>query len=322
MKKLTIMRFVACLYFVSAVFTGAVWSGESAEKTVSLKPAPDQTAGKAAALKKALERETDESARAGILDALASMKDPAAIPFLIKQLENSERGESNRSLMKLRSFGVAAVPAMIELYRRLTIPALPLKSDGREAFREAYSEYKRVLGIKRGVIKFFGKVRGVAAEEILLKALVSDEWKLRSAAIYSLGKLRSRKAAPALVKVLIGENDDYVRSQAASALGDIGDAGLVPDLIDRLDSEEHGRIALDLLRCSTGEDFGRDKAKWLAWLKNQKSTSVLGADRTVLKALQKALKDSSDKVREEAIRSLDRVLGRKPAKNGDTKSAK
>ena len=111
-----------------------------------------------------------------------------------------------------------------------------------------------------------GKMGEKTAIFALLKVLGDEDLWVRSSAASVLGKIGDKAAVPALIKALRDENVG-VRSYAASALGKIKDKTAVPALLNALGNENDGvrSSAIGALEKITGQDFGYDPAKWQKW---------------------------------------------------------
>lgn len=78
---------------------------------------------------------------------------------------------------------------------------------------------------------------GVVQEQ--LEKLTDRNWYVRRDAADALGARRDPVAVPALARLLTGDGSVRVRAACAEALGWIGDAAAVPDLITALRDEHH-----------------------------------------------------------------------------------
>ncbi len=137
-----------------------------------------------------------------------------------------------------------------------------------------------------------GRPTEASAAATLQKLLHDPDSSVRVAALYAWPRAageRRRSAVPKVIRLLRDESED-VREHAADALGDIGDAGVVPVLI--------GRVADDR---SDYKPFGNAMWGYVGTDDKPKSAALralqkLAPDRT-LEALQKALKSKTDNVR-------------------------
>jgi len=85
----------------------------------------------------------------------------------------------------------------------------------------------------------FEATRDPRAVDLLLPLLTSKKRGLPCGAAEALGNIKDRRAVPALINVLIKGKDEWIRSCAASALGNIGaaDASAVETLLGALKDE-------------------------------------------------------------------------------------
>ena len=85
-----------------------------------------------------------------------------------------------------------------------------------------------------------------------------------------LGDIGDATVVPDLVDALADENE-RVRWEAAWSLGRIGDPAAIPDLIAMLEDESDDVrwFASWSLRTITGQDFGPDRETWQAWAETQ-----------------------------------------------------
>ncbi len=120
------------------------------------------------------------------------------------------------------------------------------------------------------------ELAGLAAgdSEDLLAALSSND---RDTVLVALSLLTERGDPVGKAKALdlLQSDDSYVWLNAAIYLGRIGEKSAVPYLIKGLDhpaERAHGEIA-DLLESLTGEDFGMDQSRWIAWWRRKNPRS-------------------------------------------------
>lgn len=103
--------------------------------------------------------------------------------------------------------------------------------------------------------------------ERLIQNLNSEYRDLRMSAVWTLGKVKDRRAVEALIAAL-NHKDLNVREKAAEALGEIKDPRAIEPLISALidDQEEMIReAAAKALEKITEKDFGQDIDKWQNW---------------------------------------------------------
>lgn len=111
-----------------------------------------------------------------------------------------------------------------------------------------------------------------SAVDQLLENLKDKDWQIRWYAASSLGEMREGRAVEPLIVVLQKDPNGYVRAMAAWALGQIGDPRAVGPLIEALTDESHDvrKRAPLALKQITGEDLGKDQAKWRAWWESKR----------------------------------------------------
>ncbi|HUS47748.1 MAG TPA: HEAT repeat domain-containing protein [Phycisphaerae bacterium] len=97
------------------------------------------------------------------------------------------------------------------------------------------------LLISNGAAEVLTKFGDGSGEKYLIEGLAADDYMQQSSA-YALGKLKSAKAVPGLVKMLSGEWMTN-RRRAVRALGEIGDASAVPAL-EKLMEDKDDRIRM------------------------------------------------------------------------------
>ncbi|CDF39483.1 unnamed protein product [Chondrus crispus] len=77
-----------------------------------------------------------------------------------------------------------------------------------------------------------------ALHEALARALIEDsEWQVQLSCLASLGHLKDERAVPILLRWMDSDNDLLVQA-SIGAMGDIGDLGVVPDLLKVLGSKD------------------------------------------------------------------------------------
>lgn len=93
----------------------------------------------------------------------------------------------------------------------------------------------------------------------LLQSLHHDNAKVRSSAVWVLGRLRDRRTVPHL-QSLMQDSDQTVRTETARTLVVMGDVQWSPALIEGLDSDkkEVRYMCHEALKTATGHDFGYD----------------------------------------------------------------
>lgn len=118
------------------------------------------------------------------------------------------------------------------------------------------------------------EVSGQAKDEVerLLKDLKDPSWQIRWYTASSLGEMKEVRAVEPLIGTLKNDKNGYVRAMAAWALGQIRDFRAIEPLIDALtdESSDVRKRAPLALKEITGQDFGKDPAKWREWREKNK----------------------------------------------------
>ncbi len=147
--------------------------------------------------------------------------------------------------------------------------------------------------------------------ERLVEQLKSVNVISRASAALQLGKIKDKRAVPALMEAL-KDDDGFVRGEAVWALGDIEDAAAVPVLIEMLKEENQtvrlnaavslgkigvndGQLAVIIGMLRSGDEYERMGSAW-----------ALGSigDASAVTVLIEALKDKSAVVRSTAASAL------------------
>jgi bilin biosynthesis protein len=124
---------------------------------------------------------------------------------------------------------------------------------------------------------------GEPAVEMIIDALVDENWRVRWHSAEILGEIKDDRAVKPLINSLNDENNG-VRSNSIIALIEIGEPAVVV-LIDALDDEN-----------------------WRVRLHSAEILGEINDDRAV-KPLTKTLNDDNNDVRRAADRALERILG-------------
>jgi RNA polymerase sigma-70 factor (ECF subfamily) len=143
-----------------------------------------------------------------------------------------------------------------------------------------------------------------------VELLSNGDEQVRIAAINALAIMASRKAVPGLLKIAAErvEKDNRDRWMAVRALGVIGDASVVPELVHlTYHYNQYTRFwaQISLVRL-TGENFGRDVAAWKAWWEKQGKQPPISTE-TVAWATSPDLLQYTDPKRQD---EFDRHLGK------------
>jgi HEAT repeat protein len=127
-----------------------------------------------------------------------------------------------------------------------------------------------LLAIVALLIPQFGaEVTGQAKDELerLLKDLKDPSWQMRWYGASALGDMKETRAVEPLIATLKNDDNGYVRAMAAWALGQIKDRRAIEPLIDGItdESSDVRKRSPQALKQITGQDFGKDQAKWREW---------------------------------------------------------
>ena len=148
-------------------------------------------------------------------------------------------------------------------------------NEGQRAFRD-HTEKTFANILNPPVPKDLTTADKAAAEDRELERLASDSASDRISAINTLALLECKKTVPGLLRIAAEhvEKDNRDRWMAVRALGIIGDATAVPELVHltyhyNMNTRFWAQISLVRL---TGENFGRDVAAWRTWWDKQGGT--------------------------------------------------
>jgi hypothetical protein len=153
--------------------------------------------------------------------ALIELKDRNSLPELIKIVEQAPETESSKSDAARK-----AVEVIGEIGDTSAIPVL-VKAMSKE------------LGMYIGLhpaADALVKIGDAKAVPLLLNALDSSTSSLRRNAIKALGRLRSKEAMPTLANLL---HEPEVRKAVICALGEIGDASIIPQMVKAIEDADH-----------------------------------------------------------------------------------
>lgn len=188
---------------------------------------------------------------------LGRIGDPRAVEPLIPLLQDKVKAVREDTAAALAHIGRAAVPVLVAalahsewLVRLHAVEAL-----GRIKAPEAVEPLLSVLfndpdaSIREDAARSLGDIGDARAVEFLLVAIETEG--IRSRAIEALGKIRDRRAVPALTAVVAGtakpansrplqgcgdryDEEMFAREAAVKALAQIGDASVIPILVEAL----------------------------------------------------------------------------------------
>jgi HEAT repeat protein len=177
----------------------------------------------------ALRSDAEESVTTAAADALGQLGDRRALPTLLELLGQPERTDSK--IAKVRAVGRLGDSNSLPVLESLLKPNSPLvlTNPGPNSWFTIYS----ADNFRSEVVDAIGNVGGAAAGPVLLAHLgVGNDALFEEAVCRVLGQIGERRAVPVLVKALDG--DPRVAVAAATALGDIGDPQVAPQLMSLL----------------------------------------------------------------------------------------
>jgi HEAT repeat protein len=224
-----------------------------------------------------------------ILEALEEIKDPAAVPDLIRVLEDTNVHLFNRRRAgnALVSIGTPAVKPLIAVVRdnRSKARGSAVEALGRIKDPKAVEPLIAAASddvIRNEAFKALVKI-GSPSVEPLISLLSAKDDRVQLLAIVALGAIKDPKSTGALITVL-KEGAPYNQAEAAKALGAIKDKRAVEPLIDALGSQHL------MVRMNTIEALGelRDK-RALSYLQG----GAMDKDENIRRATEKALKQIS-----------------------------
>lgn len=142
--------------------------------------------------------------------------------------------------------------------------------------------------LRAEIVKTLGALGTGESRATLRAALQDSNSDVRVAACQAWGSIADEEAVSELARVLLSDVDEQVRFAAAKALGRTrgpqSTAALGSVLEDRDPAMQY--IAMESLRKSTGENFGRDARTWRDYVRGETPTQVAdsksgaGADTT------------------------------------------
>jgi len=240
-----------------------------------------------------------------------------------------------------RSPDAAGSPAALRLQiasRRPEVPALPpASSDGATAVLETArpdaaperpTAVARVQALLRSRnraeqgrgLKELESIADPAEKLAVLRGVIEGlDPRMKSRALLLLKGLRGPEAAALAAGVLQGDGPSWLRSQAAAALGDIGDAGTLPALWEALRTDDLGvragvASALDRFgQSGPMQELILDLASLLDHAdgaRREDAVLLMASLQTpaVIPALSKALRDpTNSRIREAAADALGRT---------------
>jgi HEAT repeat protein len=206
-------------------------------------------------------QDPDPSVRATAVRALGTMKDPAVIPLLESALRDQADGirrAALEALIELR--GGEAVECLLraladrnaELRNRAVVRLGELKAAAAVPGLRALLTTERDEQTRKEIPRALGRIADPSAAPDLLAALADDGSSLvRSTAKSALQEFRGQEVVSGLIAAL-GDERARVRGDAADLLGELGDPGAVPALVELLDADPEAAIRERALRALAG----------------------------------------------------------------------
>jgi HEAT repeat protein len=241
----------------------------------------------------ALGHPIDKRHRRNVILALGGIRDPRAVLPLLNSLSSTYYLVRQATITALSAFGPSVVDDLVPMVQ---VSEVPLDALVQEALQQQNKRLKLRAVRALGAIKHAAAIKPLrtlmkgadrAVLETTQEALSSiglAAW-ARYGAVIALGNIGHCKALPALIHAL-RDHSEYVRLEAARALGKIADPAAMVPLIEVLAGDEDAaarREAAAALRV------------------------IGGQSPLVAHAFRQALKDASWEVRSEAARALGRV---------------
>jgi len=226
----------------------------------------------------------DASVRAAVLQAIADIGDPAALPIVQRALRDSEPGVRRLGASALRRFPpddvapllssvVAALfdaDAEVRELAKDGLERLPLLGDKDGAADVIALVSETLLSAPADVIdagaEFSAEVAHDRMRDVLLAAVRDTNRPSRDGAVRALAAFRGDDVRRAL-ETCVADHDEAVSSAAAAALERRGDERSVRPLIGALVTSRGAsrtRIVA-ALRQLTGESLGSEPEPWQAW---------------------------------------------------------
>ncbi|MDB9414575.1 HEAT repeat domain-containing protein [Microcystis aeruginosa] len=198
--------------------------------------------------------------------------------------------------------------------------AIDLKLGARLAGEVNFKFQKQTVGLvlgldvpKRFKVELLGLTKSNEVVNQLLKALEDSDEYVRGNAAFALGKIGSETAIPGLLKAL-EDSDEYVRGNAAFALGNIGSETAIPGLLKALeDSDEYVRrnaaVALGKIGSETAIAGLLKALEHSDVYVRRNAAEALGkiGSETAIAGLLKALEHSDVYVRRNAAEALGNI---------------
>lgn len=160
--------------------------------------------------------EDETNVKMACAQALGMIRDPKAIPSLIQALEDVNQWSSVKVAEMLVHFGERALPELLK--------ALQNDSNTNQRIWAA---------------QILGAIENTAAVPMLIQRLRDRDANVRIATVEALGRMKSPLAVHSIIDLLLRDPVAEVRSQAATALGNIADEAALTPLINALNDPEY-----------------------------------------------------------------------------------
>ncbi|OGR45557.1 MAG: hypothetical protein A2X35_04195 [Elusimicrobia bacterium GWA2_61_42] len=197
-------------------------------------------------------------------DFLGASRDQKAVPHLVKALGDEAgavRSSAADGLCQLvHRESTAKISELLlkdkdALVRQQAASSLSYMADQAAGPALVKALKDEAPAVRYAAANTLGALRYAPAEDKLVELL--DDAAMRRVVVSALGQMQSKKAAPAIFK-LLADPDKYTRLEAVRALGAIGDKSAAPELAKRLDKAEepHVRVEAALALAKLGSADG------------------------------------------------------------------
>ena len=210
-------------------------------------------------------KHSDDFARAGILESLASSPSKELVERLALLLDDRQTAVRMDVLDTLRRIGNQNIKAVIELL-------YSAHEDIRVYGCEVLQSLKNPLSlphlietarddnenVKNAAVVALGEFDDPAAMDVLLDMLEQEEW-VAFSAVYSLARIGNRRAAPALMDVFKNRGEELSLA-ACEALMSFGDDRIVDEIVEfigSLEADKKRTFVRIVMEHGDGRIFGR-----------------------------------------------------------------
>ncbi|MEW6027396.1 MAG: HEAT repeat domain-containing protein [Planctomycetota bacterium] len=234
----------------------------------------------------------DETLKLAVLDAFRYMKNISTTHLVRGQLpkEKSPRvktaiinalftAEDKESLVMLVDYlndpdtevRKAATNAIISIARKCT--ADELRSYGLMGHLKDKVIATRQKETRQEIISIFGQLKSPEAVDILMTLMTDENAEIRSDAAMALGSIGDKQATGFLMERIQKEEDEWTVMQIIGALQKTNDKSSIPAIIEALrDGREKVRLcAARALRNMTPHAFGENYDKWKEWWEKEQA---------------------------------------------------